>query len=113
MAISVSRDGDVTVIQVSGKMRVGEGGVNVWETVLKALDEGSLKIVLNLAGVIALDSGGVGELVSAHTSAQRRGAKLKVAALSPKVAEVLQITQLLGVLDTYRNEEEALIAFAG
>ena len=111
MDVTVRQEADITVIKVTGKMVVGEAGTKVWEAVREALDAGHPKIVVSLAGVTDLDSSGVGELVAAHTSAGRKGGRLKLAGLSPKLAEVLQITQLLGLLETYEYEADAVTSF--
>ncbi len=111
MEVTVRQEADITVIEGTGKMVVGEAGMKVWEAVREALDAGHPKIVLSLAGVTHLDSSGVGELVAAHTSAGRKGGRLKLAGLSPKLAEVLQITQLLGLLETYDYEADAVTSF--
>ncbi len=111
MHITIWQETDITVIQVAGKMVVGEAGTNVWERVREALDAGHRKIVLSLAEVTRLDSSGVGELVAAHTSAGRKGGRLKLAGLSPKLAEILQITQLLGLIESYEYEADAVTSF--
>ena len=111
MHITIRQETDITVIQVAGKMVVGEAGTNVWERVREALDAGHRKIVLSLAEVTRLDSSGVGELVAAHTSAGRKGGRLKLAGLSPKLAEILQITQLLGLIESYEYEADAVTSF--
>ncbi len=107
----VRQETDITVIEVAGKMIVGEAGTNLLEVVQQTLDAGHRKIVLSLAEVTRVDSAGVGELVAAHTSARRTGGRLKLAGLSPKLAEILQITQLMGVLESYEYEADAVTSF--
>lgn len=111
MEIEVRNEADVTVIEAKGAMKVGEPGPKVWETTLEALDAGGRKIVLNLGGVTGLDSGGVGELVALQTSAEHRGGQVKLAELSPKVESVLQATQIVGVLEIYPYEADAITSF--
>ncbi len=111
MGVTVRQEADITVIEVTGKMVVGEEGTNVWEAVREALEAGHWKIVLSLAGVTHLDSSGVGELVAAHTSAVRKGGRLKLAGLSPTLAEILQITQLQGLVEIYEYEADAVTSF--
>lgn len=101
----------VTVIEVSGRMVIGEPGTNVLDAVEVALATGHRKLVLDLAGVTKVDSSGVGELMAAHSSAERAGGELKLAGLSPKLADVLQITQLTGLLESYESEAEARKSF--
>ncbi len=111
MPITIRQETDITVIEVVGKMVVGEADTNVLEAVREALDAGHRKIVLSLAEVTRLDSSGVGELAAANTSAGNKGGRLKLAGLSPKLAEILQITQLLGLLETYEYEADAVTSF--
>ena len=111
MNVTVRQETDITVIQAAGRMIVGEAGANVWDAVREALDAGQRKIVLSLAEVTHMDSSGVGELVAAHTSAGHKGGRLKLAGLSPKLAEILQITQLLGVIESYEYEADAVTSF--
>ena len=112
MAISKRKDGEITVLEVSGPVTIGRGDVLVRESVQEALAGGEHLLLLDLYGVNALDSSGVGELMAAYTSVTNRGGKLKLARLSPKVASVLQVTRLAGVLDSYPTQAEALVAFS-
>lgn len=112
MGIQQRVDGDVAVFDVSGKIMIGIGDVLIRESVKRALAEGHRKILLNLHGVTALDSAGVGELVAGFTSVKNQGGSLRLCQLSPKVDSILQLTHLVGVLDIYASEEEALVAFA-
>ncbi|MDH3254639.1 MAG: STAS domain-containing protein [Acidobacteriota bacterium] len=112
MAISQRKDGDVTILEISGPITIGQGDAAVREAIQSALTAGAQRILLDLDGVTALDSSGVGELMSAYTSIANRGGLLKLARLSPKVDSVLQVTRLSGVLDSYATEEDALVAFA-
>lgn len=112
MAVSQRKDGDVTVFEVSGPVTIGEGDVLIRESVRKALEAGERRILLDFDGVTALDSSGVGELIAAYTSIANSGGELKLSRLSPKVDSVLQVTRLSGILDSFPNQEEALVAFA-
>lgn len=112
MRIERREQGDIVVFDVRGKVAIGEGDVRLREAVREALDAGSRKIVLNLQGVTGMDSAGIGEVVAAHASAVRHGGHLKLVQLAPKVASLLQLTQLVGVLDVYDGEKAALEAFA-
>ena len=113
MEVTERKHGDVTVLSFEGRMTIGRGDVVVREAVLKALGEGQRKILLVLEGVRAMDSAGIGELVSVYTSTRNRGGGLKLAKLSPKVASILQATQLTGVLDIHDSVETALADFSG
>lgn len=112
MAITQRKEGDVTVFEVSGPVTIGEGDVQVRESIKSALALGERRILLDFQGVTALDSSGVGELIAAYTSITHGGGTLKLARLSPKVDSVLQVTRLSGILDSYPSQEDALVAFS-
>src|SRR5688572_25811196 len=101
------RDG-VTILEPRGKITIGVGDVALRDAVLAALNGGARKILINLDGVSTIDSSGIGELVAAYTTAMNRGAKLKLLKLSPKVNDILQVTQLVTVFDIFDEEEEAV-----
>jgi len=104
------RDG-VTILEVEGKVTIGKGDVALRDAVHQALAEGANKIVLSLGSVSTIDSSGVGELVSAFTTVTNRGGRLKLLNLPPKVNDILQITQLITVFETFDNEDEAIGSF--
>lgn len=103
------RDGAV-VIKPKGKVTIGDGDVKLREAVHEALNAGNRKLVVNLSGVSTMDSSGIGEMVSAYTTVTNRGGQLKLAELPSKIADILQITQLIQVFDVYPNDEEAIEA---
>lgn len=105
-----NRDG-VTVLDLGGKITIGKGDVALREAVQQTLDSGAAKVLINLADVTTIDSSGVGELVSAFTTATNRGAKLKLANLPAKVNDILQITQLITVFEVFDSEDEAIRSF--
>lgn len=104
------RDG-VTVLDLNGKITIGVGDVALRDAVHEALNDGSKSVLINLREVTTIDSSGVGELVSAYTTATNRGAKLKLVNLPSKVADILHITQLIKVFDVREDEEEAVRSF--
>ena len=104
------RDG-VTILEVEGKITIGKGDVALREAVHQVLADGATKIVMNLGSVSTIDSSGVGELVSAFTTVTNRGGRLKLLNLPPKVNDILQITQLITVFETFDNEDEAVGSF--
>ncbi len=108
MNIATRPNADATILDLSGKITIGVGDVELRSAVREALDTGARKIVLNLAKVTAIDSAGVGELVSSYTAATGRGAKLALVNLPPKVMDILVITQLITVFDLYDTEDEAV-----
>jgi anti-sigma B factor antagonist len=104
------RDG-VTILEVEGKITIGKGDVALREAVHEALAGGATKLLIDLGRVQTIDSSGVGELVSAFTTVTNRGGRLKLLNLPPKVNDILQITQLITVFETYDNENEAVASF--
>jgi anti-sigma B factor antagonist len=104
------RDG-VTIIDVSGRITLGSGNQELRDRVNNALEEGKKNIVLNLADLSYVDSSGVGTLVGCYTSAQNRGASLKLLNLTKKIVDLLTITKLLTVFETFDNEEQAVNSF--
>lgn len=102
--------GDVRVIELKGKIAIGSGDVELRRLIDKALEAGKTKVVLDLAGVSSIDSSGIGEMVSCYTSVTRRGGQMALMRLSPKINDILQVTQLITVFDVHENEGEALKA---
>lgn len=103
--------GDVTVLDMSGKITIGEGSVALRTAIRRLLEEGKKKILLNLAGVGYIDSSGIGELVSSFTAINKDGGQLKLLNLTQKLQDLLAITKLLTVFDVYDSESEALNSF--
>ncbi|MGC1618981.1 MAG: STAS domain-containing protein [Candidatus Acidiferrum sp.] len=100
-----------TVVDLSGRITLGEGSALLRKTVRGLLDEQRTRIVLNLADVDYIDSSGIGELVSAYTTAKSRGGELKLLHLTKKVHDLLQLTKLYTVFDVYTDESTALSSF--
>lgn len=117
MALKISHrsvaDGAVTVLDLSGKITIGEGSVQLREAVKTLLESGNKKILLNLGDVSYVDSSGIGELVSSFTTVKNQQGQLKLLNLTKKIQDLLMITKLLTVFDTYDNEETAVASFAG
>jgi anti-sigma B factor antagonist len=111
MKVNVRQREGVTILDLKGKITIGEGDVKLREAVHEALDAGAKSILLNLNSVTTIDSSGVGELVSSYTTVTNRGAKLKVVNIPPKVSDILQITQLVTVFDVFDDEDEAVASF--
>ena len=105
------RDG-ATILDLQGKITIGEGDVALREAVQEAVGDGATNILLNMARVRSIDSSGVGELVAAYTTVTNRGGKLRLFSLPGRVLGVLQITQLVTVLDILEDEEEAVASLA-
>ena len=103
--------GDVTVLDLSGEVRIGDSSVALRDSVRKLADGGKNKVLLNLAGVKYMDSTGVGELIANYTTIKRQGGQLKLLNLTDRIQNLLVITKLLTVFDSYDNEAEALKSF--
>ena len=111
MKVNVRQRDGVTILDLKGKITIGVGDVALRNAVQDAINGGATKVVINLKDVTTIDSSGVGELVSAFTSATNRGAKLSLANLPSKVSDILQITQLITVFDVFDSEDEAIRSF--
>ncbi len=111
MRIAARHREGVTILDVKGKITIGIGDVALRDAVSEALTAGARNILLNLAEVSTVDSSGIGEMVSTFTTVTNRGGKLKLLNLPAKVADVLQITQLITVFESFDNEDEALQSF--
>jgi len=103
--------GDVTILDLSGEVRIGEGSISLRDSIRKLADAGKNKVLLNLAGVKYMDSSGVGELIANYTTISRQGGQLKLLSLTERIQNLLVITKLLTVFDSYDNEAEALKSF--
>ena len=112
MEIEQRRNGVVLVLAPEGRMAIGTDDLRVREAIRKALDAGERKLLVDMGRVSMLDSSGVGELVSALTSAVKRGGTLKLCGLRPRALEVLSSTQLTGVFEIFDDEGEALRSFS-
>ena len=109
--INERQAGDVTVLDMSGKITIGEGSVALRTAIRRLLEEGKKRILLNLAGVSYIDSSGIGELVSSYTATNKENGQLKLLNLTQKIRDLLTITKLLTVFDTYDSEADALNSF--
>jgi anti-sigma B factor antagonist len=103
--------GDVTVLDMDGRITIGEGSVALRSAVRRLLEEVKHKILLNLAGVGYIDSSGIGELVSSYNTINKDGGQLKLLSLTQKLQDLLTITKLLTVFDVYDTEAEALSSY--
>jgi anti-sigma B factor antagonist len=103
--------GDVTIIDLSGKVTIGEGSVALRTTIRRLLGDGKKKILLNLGGVGYIDSSGIGELVSSFTAVNKEDGTLKLLNLTQKIQDLLAITKLLTVFDVFDSESDALSSF--
>jgi anti-sigma B factor antagonist len=111
MKSEIRDHGDVRVINLSGKITIGSGDVKIRELIDSALAEGKKNIVFDLAGVTSIDSSGIGELVACYTTVAKQEGQLKLLRMSPKINDIMQVTQLITVFDVFDDEQEALASF--
>ncbi len=112
MKVTTRQIDGVTILDLSGRITLGEGSITLRDSVHDLLAKGSKKILLNLENISYIDSSGIGELVSAFTSVKNAGGELKLLKLTQKVHDLLQITKLYTVFDIWDNETSAVTAFA-
>ncbi len=111
MKATVRKLGRVAVLDIAGKITIGEGDVLLRQKVQELLDAGESRILLNLEKVKYMDSAGIGELVACYKRAKEKEGTVKLLNPSGKVYDLLQLTKLEEVFDTYRDEGEALGSF--
>lgn len=102
---------DVTILDLAGNVKIGEDIVKLRQALRVLITEGEKKILLNLAGISQIDSSGLGELVAGYISLQKSGGELKLLNLTKRVNELMMITKLLTVFDSFEDEQEAIISF--
>jgi anti-sigma B factor antagonist len=103
---------DVTVLDLKGKMTLGEGDELLKDKINSLLANGKKKLILNLEGVPYIDSAGLGEIVRTYTTVSRQGGNLKLLNLTKRIEDLLAITKLLTVFETYDAEQEAVKSFS-
>ena len=104
--------GDVVVLDLKGKITLGEGDELLKDKVNSLVNQGHKKIVLNLAEVPYIDSAGLGEVVRTYTTVSRQGGSLKLLNLTKRITDLLSITKLLTVFETFDSESEAVRSFS-
>jgi anti-sigma B factor antagonist len=102
----------VTVVDLSGRITLGEGSAVLRDTIRDLLNRGQKKVLLNLGDVTYIDSSGIGELVSGFTTVTNQGGTLKLLNLTKKVHDLLQITKLYTVFEVHNDETSAIRSFA-
>jgi anti-sigma B factor antagonist len=112
MKVSSRQVNGITILDLSGRITLGEGSVVLRDTIRDLVSQGHKQILLNLAEVTYIDSSGIGELVSAFTTVRNQGGDLKLLNLTKKVHDLLQITKLYTVFDIREDETKAIQAFA-
>jgi anti-sigma B factor antagonist len=111
LEVNERQAGDVTILDMNGSVRMGEGAISLRNSIRGLVDGGKKKILLNLGGVKNIDSSGIGELIANYTTVSRDGGQLKLLNLTDKIQNLLVITKLLTVFDSFDNEAEALNSF--
>ena len=111
MQINERHVGDVAIIDLNGRLVLADGDDLLRDKVNSLVQQGQTNILVKLSNVSYMDSAGIGELVRCYTTVTRRGGALKLLGLTKKVSDLLTITKLLTVFDTYDTEKEALASF--
>ena len=111
MKATIRQVDSVIVVDVSGRITLGEGCAQLRELVRDQLTKGNKQVLINLADVTYIDSSGIGELVSAYTAVSNQGGQLKLLNLTKKVHDLLQITKLYTVFDIHDDEAKAIASF--
>ena len=109
--ITERRNGSVTVLDLKGNIRLGEGNIELHNILRFLVEKGEKRVLLNLGEVTYIDSSGLGELVAGYTTLQKNGGELKILRLTERVHELMMITKLLTVFDVFDNEDEAVNSF--
>src|SRR6186713_855444 len=112
MQIEERPTGDVVVLDLKGKMTLGEGDELLKDKINSLVQQGQRKVVLNLEGVPYIDSAGLGEIVRTYTTISRQGGSMKLLNLTKRITDLLSITKLLTVFETYDNEADAVRSFS-
>lgn len=112
VTITTHQDGDITILDVAGRIQLGEGAIALRNALRELLAKNQTKILLNLGEVTYIDSSGMGELVAAFTSVANRGGQLKLLNVTKRIKDLLQITKLYTVFDIHDSEASALRSFS-
>jgi anti-sigma B factor antagonist len=111
MQAATRQIGDITIVDISGRITLGEGNVMLREIMVELLEKGNKHILLNMTEVIHVDSAGIGELVRSHTSIRKQGGHMKLVNPHKKVRDLLQMTMLSAVFDVQEDEGSAIKSF--
>ena len=110
MTLKTRKVGEVVVVDMNGRLTIGEPQLLLRNTVRRFIDDGTQKFVLNLGEVSHVDSAGLGELVATYTSLRNRGGNVNLLGLTQKIQGLLQMTKLLTVFDSFDDESKAVAA---
>lgn len=109
--VSVRQEGDVTILDLSGRITLGDGWGKLRDTVRQLLAEGRRRVLLNMKDVTYIDSAGLGELVGSYATMTNQGGQMKLLYAENKVRDVLQVTRLYSVFENFSDEAAALRSF--
>jgi anti-sigma B factor antagonist len=112
LTATVRKQGSATILDLSGRITLGESTGSLREMVRKVLDDGSRNLILNMVGVSYVDSAGLGELVGSFTTVANRGGRLKLLNLQAKMKDLMQITKLHTVFEVFEDEPAAVKSFS-
>jgi anti-sigma B factor antagonist len=112
MKLTTHEKGDVVIVETSGKLTLGEGTSALRDKLRELVEGGSRRILVNMADVTYIDSSGLGELVAAHTTATTAGGEIKLLNLAKRVHDLLKVTKLCTVFETFEDEASALSSFS-
>ena len=113
MEIEQRPSGDVIILDRRGKLTIGSGDELLKDKINSLIQQGHKRLLLNLAAVPYVDSAGLGAIVSSYTTVSREGGSLKLLGLTSRIEDLLSITKLLTVFDTYESESDAVASFGG
>ena len=113
LKITVRETADATILDLNGRITLGEGLSDLRDSIREALSGSRKHLILNLADVSYIDSSGLGQLIGSYASVTQRGGQMKLVNLQKRVVDLMQITKLLTVFETYNSEPAALASFAG
>jgi anti-sigma B factor antagonist len=112
MQIEERPTGDVMILDLKGKLTIGDGDELLKDKINSLVQQGYTKLVLNLAGVPYIDSGGLGQVVRTYTTVKQHNGSLKLMNVTKRIEDLLAITKLLTVFDVFESEQEALQSFS-
>ena len=112
VSIAIRESGDVTIVDVAGRIQLGEASVSLRNALRDLVTENETKILLNLGEVSYIDSSGMGELVAGFTSVANRGGQLKLLNVTKRLKDLLQITKLYTVFEVYDDEAAGVRSFS-
>jgi len=112
MTITERKSGDVTILDVEGKILLGEGDVQLKRKIDELIERAETKLLLNLANVPYMDSGGLGEIVRSYTTVKRAGGDLKLLNATKRISDLLTITKLITVFEIFEDEAAAVKSYA-